>query len=73
MTVFWDSLPYCMLEISQHFGGAYCLHHQSNDYLDGSSKHFLCVSPCLPDFLAQLPRRQSYSYLLQELEIHIGR
>jgi hypothetical protein len=28
MTVFWDVMPYSLVETGQHFRGTYCLHHQ---------------------------------------------
>jgi hypothetical protein len=38
MTVFWDVVPYGLVEIDLRFKGAYCLHHQDDD--DRGSKHF---------------------------------
>jgi hypothetical protein len=32
MTVFWDVALCILVEVYQRFRGAYCLHHQGNDY-----------------------------------------
>jgi hypothetical protein len=31
MTVFWDAVPYSLVETDRHFKGAYSLHHQDDD------------------------------------------
>jgi hypothetical protein len=59
MTVFWGVVPFSLVEIDQHFRGAYCLHDQGGD--DGGSKHLWNVSRFLWDYTAAHPRRQSSS------------
>jgi hypothetical protein len=44
MTVFWEVVLCCLVEIDRRFRGTYCLHHQVGQYL--------------PYYTAQHPRRQ---------------
>jgi hypothetical protein len=39
MTVVWDVVLCCLVEIDRRFRGAYCLHHQGDSPDDGGSKH----------------------------------
>jgi hypothetical protein len=52
--------PGTVVEIDQHFRGAYYIHHQGDD--DGGSKYLWRVSQFLRDCTAQHPWRQSSSY-----------
>jgi hypothetical protein len=61
MTVFYDVMPWSLVETDQHFRGAYCLHHQGDDV--GGNKHLWNVSQFLPDYTGLHPERQSSSYI----------
>jgi hypothetical protein len=43
MTVFWDVVPYSLIEIYRRFRGAYCLHHQGDDEATGVARASVCM------------------------------
>jgi hypothetical protein len=62
MAVFWVVSPCSLVEVYRRFIGAYCLHHQDDDYpYDGGRNHLWNVRKFLSDYTAQ-PIRQSSSY-----------
>jgi hypothetical protein len=61
MKTFWDTAQCSLLEVRGGFGGAYCLHYQT-DY--GSNKHLWYVSQLHWYCSAQYPRRQSSSHFI---------
>jgi hypothetical protein len=44
MTVFWDISPCSLVEVHQHFRGAYCLHHDNTVLLDTLMMETVCLS-----------------------------
>jgi hypothetical protein len=62
MTVFWDVAPCSLVQINQHFRGAYCLHHQGDK---GRS-----ISETLVNFYHTTRRNTSEDRHLQETHLH---
>jgi hypothetical protein len=58
MAVFWDVAPCSLVEIGQRFRGAYCLHHQGDEYQTArrniSQKTVIFVLTTLVQFLKEL-------------------
>jgi hypothetical protein len=61
MKTFWNTAQCSLLEVRGGFGGAYCLHYQT-DY--GSNKHLWYVSQLHWYCSAQYPRRPSSSHFI---------
>jgi hypothetical protein len=59
MAVFWRDEPCSLVEIYRRFRGAYCLHHQGDEY---RSKHLWNVGQFLLDNTAHHARIQPSSY-----------
>jgi hypothetical protein len=43
MNDFWDIAPWSLVEVYQHFRGAYCLYHLGNDTLKISQKTAIII------------------------------
>jgi hypothetical protein len=56
--VLWDVELCSLLDIYRHFRDTYCLHHPD----DVGSKQFWNISPCIPHYTTQHPRRHIYLY-----------
>jgi hypothetical protein len=68
--VFLDLALCSVVEIDQHFRGAYCFYHKGHHHhypYDGGSEHFWKIGQFLPQYTAQDPRRLSCCFMLAEL------
>jgi hypothetical protein len=65
MNACWDVVPHSPVEAYQCCRGTYApTIRRMNNMNDRGSKHLWNTSKLLPDYTAQHPRRQSFSYLL---------
>jgi hypothetical protein len=61
MAVFWIATPSSLAEVYQRFRGASIIRAMMEDN-DGGSKYLRNVDKLPPDYTAQQPKRQPYSY-----------